>query len=389
MLSIYHNGVFGVQKYQHKPQLLINTGFLLIAFVFIPNVILLCIPKIYRIMDIAITLLFILIVLLIYLTGAAYTTLAERKVSAWIQFRKGPNRVGPWGLLQPLADAIKLTLKEDIVPESADRFLHFLAPALSVIFAVLGLAMLPFAKGLMIFDANIGILYVLGVASLAVYSVTLGGWASNSKYSLLGGLRSSAQMISYELAMGLSVVSVILLTNAFLPEGEYLRVSSIVEAQRDVWFVFVNPVGALIFIVCAFAETNRAPFDLIEAEQELVGGYHTEYASMKFGSFFVAEYTNIIISSGLISALFFGGYLGPFEGALGVSEWSPLMQTLWGIGWFSIKTIFFLFFFLWVRWTLPRFKYNQLMDLGWKRLLPIALLNLVVISAIILLFIIK
>ncbi len=337
-------------------------------------------------MEIITTLLFILIVLLVFLTGAAYTTLAERKVSAWIQFRTGPNRVGPWGLLQPLADAIKLTLKEDIIPRNADRFLHFLAPALSVIFAVLGLAMLPFAKGLMIFDANIGILYVLGVASLAVYSITLGGWASNSKYALLGGLRSSAQMISYELPMGLAVVSVILLTNAFLPEGEFLRVSSIVEAQRNVWFVFVNPIGALIFIIAAFAETNRAPFDLIEAEQELVGGYHTEYASMKFGSFFVAEYTNVIISSGLISSLFFGGYLGPFEGSLGVSEWSVLAQTLWGIGWFAAKTLFFVFFFLWVRWTLPRFKYNQLMDLGWKRLLPLALINLILISLGILLF---
>jgi NADH-quinone oxidoreductase subunit H len=332
-------------------------------------------------MEIGTTLLFIGIVVFVILTGAAYMTYAERRVSAWIQFRKGPNRVGPWGLLQPAADAIKLILKEDIVPADADRFLHFLAPAIAVTISIANLAMIPFARGLQIFDANIGVLYILGITSIAVYSITLGGWASNSKYSLLGGLRSSAQMISYELSMGLSVVSVILLANHFAPEGsEYLRVSTIVEAQRNYWFLFLNPIGFLIFTTCAFAETNRAPFDLIEAEQELVGGYHTEYASMKFGAFFVAEYTNILIASAFISTFFLGGYLGPFESLWGVDQWSPLQQTLWGIGWFSVKTLFFAFLFLWVRWTLPRFKYNQLMNLGWKSLLPLSLLNLLIIS---------
>ncbi len=326
---------------------------------------------------------FIALVLFIILTAAAYATYAERRISAIIQYRKGPNRVGPFGLLQPLADAIKLMLKEDIVPTQADKFLHFFAPALSVTMAILGIGMLPFAKDLIIFDANIGILYVLGVASIAVYSITLGGWASNSKYSLLGGLRSSAQMISYELPMGLSVVSVVLLANHFSTQGEgFLRLPVIVEAQRDVWFFLINPIGALIFITCAFAETNRAPFDLIEAEQELVGGYHTEYASMKFGAFFVAEYSNVIISSGIISTLFFGGYLSPFDQWLQVEQWTPLAQTLWGIGWFSLKTLFFVFVFIWVRWTLPRFKYNQLMNLGWKSLLPLSLANLLVIAFI-------
>lgn len=334
-------------------------------------------------MELSSTLLFIGIVLFVMLTGAAYMTYAERRVSAWIQFRKGPNRVGPWGLLQPAADAIKLIFKEDIVPADANRFLHFLAPAIAVTISIANLAMIPFAKGVQIFDANIGVLYILGITSIAVYAITLGGWASNSKYSLLGGLRSSAQMISYELSMGLSVVSVILLSNHFAPQGsEYLRVSTIVEAQRDIWFVFLNPIGFLIFTTCAFAETNRAPFDLIEAEQELVGGYHTEYASMKFGAFFVAEYMNVLIASAFISTFFFGGYLGPFESVFGVEQWGRVQQILWGITWFSLKTLFFAFLFLWVRWTFPRFKYNQLMNLGWKSLLPLSLLNLLIISFI-------
>ncbi|MCE3008392.1 MAG: NADH-quinone oxidoreductase subunit NuoH [Bacteroidetes bacterium] len=316
------------------------------------------------------------------LTAAAYSVFAERKIAGFIQQRPGPNRVGPFGLLQPAADAVKLILKEDIVPADSNRFLHFLAPALTVFLAVMGLAMLPFAKGLIIFDANIGILFILGVSSIAVYGITLAGWSSNSKYALIGGLRSSAQMISYELSMGLSVVGVVLLGNAFYGGSEYLRVSSLVEAQRTAWFFFLNPIGALIFITTAFAETNRTPFDLVEAEQELVGGFHTEYSGMKFGAFFVGEYLNVVVMSAIISALFFGGYLGPFEGALGVAGWEPLWQTLWGIGWFAAKTFFWVFVFIWVRWTLPRFKYNQLMNLGWKRLLPISVLNLMIIATL-------
>jgi NADH-quinone oxidoreductase subunit H len=327
-------------------------------------------------------LIFVGIVVFVMLTTAAYTVYAERKVAAFIQQRPGPNRVGPFGLFQPAADALKLILKEDIIPTDSSKFLHFLAPAITVTLAVMGLAMMPFAKGLIIFDANIGILFVLGVASIAVYGVTLAGWASNSKYALLGGLRSSAQMISYELSMGLAVVSVVLLTNHFYNGTEFLRVTSIVEAQRDVWFFLINPIGFFIFVITAFAETNRTPFDLVEAEQELVGGFHTEYSGMKFGAFFVGEYLSVVVMSGLITTLFFGGYLGPFEESLGVASWSTLGQTLWGISWFGAKTLFWVFVFLWVRWTLPRFKYNQLMSLGWKRTLPIALINLMIIAAL-------
>lgn len=339
-------------------------------------------------MDPITTLILIIIVIFVMLTSAAYSVYAERKVSAFIQQRPGPNRVGPLGLLQPAADAVKLLLKEDIIPDSANKLIHFLAPVITVTLAVLNLAMLPFAKGIQIFDANIGVLFMLGVASIAVYGITFAGWASNSKYALLGGLRSSAQMISYELSMGLSVVSVILLSNHFSSDGtEYLRTSSIVEAQRNIWFVFINPVGFIIFTVCAFAETNRTPFDLVEAEQELVGGFHTEYSGMKFGAFFVGEYLNVIIASAFITTLFLGGYLGPFENSIGVDKWSEIAQILWGLTWFGIKTFFWVFVFIWVRWTIPRFKYNQLMDIGWKKFLPLALVNLVAIALAMLLLV--
>ncbi len=340
-------------------------------------------------------LILIGLALFVLLTAAAYSVYAERKVAALIQQRVGPNRVGPLGLLQPLADVIKLILKEDIVPFAANKAVHFAAPVIAVTIALITMAVIPFAKAdipftegmggfVQIADVNIGILYILAIASIAVYGVTLSGWSSNSKYALLGGLRASAQMISYELAMGLSVVSVILLTNAtYEGDGDYLKLSSIVEAQRGVWNLFLNPLGFLIFVTCAFAEANRTPFDLVEAEQELVGGFHTEYSSMKFALFFVAEYIHVIIASTLITTLFLGGYLGPFEGAIGVAEWGGIWQLLWGLGWFSVKTLFFIFLFLWVRWTLPRFKYNQLMDIGWKRFLPLSLANLMLIAAVI------
>ena len=343
----------------------------------------------------AVTLSLILIglALFVLLTAAAYTVYLERKVAALIQQRVGPNRVGPFGLLQPLADVIKLILKEDIVPTVSDKLVHFISPIIATSISLITMAVVPFAKAdipmteatggwLVIADVNIGILYVLAIGSVAVYGVTLAGWSSNSKYALLGGLRSSAQMISYELAMGLAVVSVILLTNA-LYEGDsgFLRPGAIVEAQRGIWFIFLNPIGFLLFVVCAFAEANRAPFDLVEAEQELVGGFHTEYSSMKFALFFVAEYIHVIVASMLITTLFLGGYLGPFEGILGVESWSTTLQLLWGLGWFLLKTTFFVFVFVWVRWTLPRFKYNQLMDIGWKKFLPISLANLMLIAA--------
>ncbi len=340
-------------------------------------------------------LILIGLTLFVLLTAAAYTVYAERKVAALIQQRVGPNRVGPLGLLQPLADVIKLLLKEDIIPVTADRLVHFMAPVISVTIALVTMAVIPFAKAdmaftegtggfLMIADVNVGILYILAITSISVYGVTLAGWSSNSKYSLLGGLRASAQMISYELAMGIAVVSVVLLTNVnYSGDGDFLKLSSIVEAQRGIWNIFINPIGFLIFVVAAFAEANRTPFDLIEAEQELVGGFHTEYSSMKFALFFVAEYIHVIIASSLITTLFLGGYLGPFEGAIGVADWSPLMQMLWGLGWFGVKTLSWVFVFLWVRWTLPRFKYNQLMDLGWKKFLPLSLANLMLIALVI------
>lgn len=350
-------------------------------------------------MEIGSALILIGIALFVLLTAAAYTVYLERKVAAFIQQRVGPNRVGPLGLLQPLADVIKLLLKEDIVPNAADKLVHFLAPVIAVTIALVTMAVIPFAGAnpltdfvrtdtladpLVIADVNIGILYVLAIASIAVYGVTLAGWSSNSKYSLLGGLRSSAQMISYELAMGLAVVSVILITNAmYAGEGDYLKLSSIVEAQRGVWNIFINPLGFFIFVTCAFAEANRAPFDLVEAEQELVGGFHTEYSSMKFALFFVAEYIHVIIASALITTLFLGGYLGPFESAIGVDGWNEWAQMGWGLAWFLAKTTFFVFVFVWVRWTLPRFKYNQLMDIGWKKFLPLSLLNLVIVALVI------
>lgn len=339
-------------------------------------------------MDFVLTDRLILIGLTLFtlITIAAYAVYAERKVCALIQQRVGPNRVGPLGLLQPLADVIKLLLKEDIVPQYANRFLHFLAPVVSVTLALLGIAVLPFARGLYIADVNIGILYILAIGSIAVYGVTIAGWSSNSKYALLGGLRSSAQMISYELSMGLSVISVILLTNEFFEGTEYLRVTSIVEAQAGVWNIFRNPLGFIIFTVCAFAEANRAPFDLAEAEQELVGGFHTEYSSMKFANFFLAEYIHVIMGSALITTLFFGGYLLPFESAIiamGVDE--TLLMFL-QIGSFMLKTFIWVFVFIWVRWTLPRFKYTQLMNIGWKWFLPLSIINIMVLAGILLLF---
>lgn len=330
--------------------------------------------------------------LFILLTAAAYAVYAERRVCAFIQQRVGPNRVGPMGLLQPLADLIKLLLKEDIIPAKGDRFLHFIAPMISVIIAFTTFAVIPFANihananniydyPLVIGNVNIGVLYLLGLTSIGVYGITLAGWASNSKYSLLGGLRSSAQMISYELSMGLCVVSVVLITN--MKGGvNSLNLVDVVEAQSNIWNVFINPVGFLIFVTCAFAETNRTPFDLVEAEQELVGGFHTEYSSMKFATFFLAEYFNIIISSMMIATFFLGGYHLPFnlDEKIGVYDWGYFMQMLFGVSVFAAKTCFFVFVFIWVRWTLPRFKYNQLMGIGWKVFLPLAILNLMILA---------
>lgn len=313
------------------------------------------------------------VVIGVLLGMVAYTVLAERRICALMQDRLGPNRVGPFGLFQPIADSFKLLLKENVMPGHVNRFYYVLAPTLVMAPALLALAVIPFGNSLagfklVIADLDVGLLWVFSIASLGVYGIVLAGWSSNSKYPFLGGIRASAQLISYEVPMGLSVVSV------FLWVGS-LKLTSVVEYQSGLWLVFQQPVAFLIFLVSAFAETNRLPFDLPECEQELVGGYNTEYGQMKFALFFLAEYANMIIASALIVTLFFGGWQVPF---VRVEAFGPLVAGLLGVGAFFIKLLAFLVFFIWVRWTLPRFRYDQLMRLGWRVLLPLALLNIVV-----------
>jgi NADH-quinone oxidoreductase subunit H len=320
----------------------------------------------------------IVLVLLIILTTVANLVFAERRISAAIQNRIGPNRVGPWGLLQAPADVLKLFMKEDIVPFQANKAIHTLAPIVSITVAMATFAVIPFGDRitlfgqdvkLMIADVNIGVLYILAMTSMGVYGVTLSGWASNNKYSLLGGLRSSAQMISYELSMGLSIVGVIMVAGT-------LRLDRIVELQDGLFWNFWRlPIGFITFLVASFAETNRLPFDLPEAEPELVGGYHTEYSGMKFGTFFLAEYANMITSSALIVTLFFGGWQVPYLSQLSLS---PLAVSLIQVAAFVIKVGCMLVFYMWIRWTIPRFRYDQLMNLGWKVMLPLSLLNIAV-----------
>ncbi|MEX0780540.1 MAG: NADH-quinone oxidoreductase subunit NuoH [Balneolales bacterium] len=309
------------------------------------------------------------------LNSAAVAVLAERKIAAFIQNRYGPNRVGPWGALQPLADVAKLLFKEDVTPSQGNPLLHTLAPTIPLFTAILIIVVIPFGEGLVGADINVGVLYILAITSLSVYGVTLAGWASNSKYSLLGGLRSAAQMLSYELPMGIALASVILFAGS-------LNLMDIVNAQAGWWNVFVNPVACIIFVVCAFAEANRAPFDLVEAEQELVGGFHTEYSSMKFGTFFLAEYMHVVIGSMLITTFFFGGFHLPFA-AYWLPEMGTTVKALLDVGVFVLKTTIWVFIFIWVRWTLPRFRFDQLMRLGWSRLLPIGIVNFMIIAIII------
>ncbi|MBI5402897.1 MAG: NADH-quinone oxidoreductase subunit NuoH [Ignavibacteriae bacterium] len=323
----------------------------------------------------------ILIVEVVLLTAVAYSVYAERRLSAFIQNRLGPNRVGPQGLFQPLVDVIKLVLKEDIVPDSANKFIHSLAPGISVAVALSTFAVIPFGDKIILFDreiklqiadVNIGVLYILALLSLGVYGITLSGWSSNNKYSLLGGLRASAQMISYELAMGISVLGIILANGT-------LELDTIVANQFGwKWNIILQPLGFLTFLVSSFAETNRTPFDLPEAEQELVGGYHTEYSSMKFALFFLAEYANVVVASAFITTLFLGGWQFPYLQNFGLPAfWVSIIQVLT----FCAKVFFMVIFFIWVRWTIPRFRYDQLMNLGWKVMLPIALVNLVITAA--------
>ena len=320
----------------------------------------------------------ILFAISLLLIGVMAMILAERKVSGWIQNRHGPNRVGPWGILQPLADGLKFLFKEDLIPAHVDKPIYLLAPVIILVPALITCAVVPFGSSiqigeytipLQIADINIGILYVLAITSLGVYGVVLGAWASNNKYSFLGGLRSSAQMISYELSLGLSIIGVLLLS-------ESLSLREIVKAQGSYpwqWNFLIHFPAFLIFTTAAFAETNRLPFDLAEAEQELVGGYHTEYSSMKFAMYFMAEYMHMIVGSAVTVTLFLGGWQFFGLERIGGPFWSGLIS----FGIFSVKTALFLFGFIWVRWTLPRFRYDQLMNLGWKFLLPVALTTIV------------
>jgi NADH-quinone oxidoreductase subunit H len=318
------------------------------------------------------------------LNSAAVLVLAERKVAAFVQQRLGPNRVGPWGALQPVADIVKLLFKEELRPQAADSFLFRLAPILSAMAAFAAFAVVPFGPEVTFFglldepirlqaaDVNVALLVLFAIASTGIYGIVLAGWASNSKYSLLGALRSSAQMISYELSFALALAAVILMGNS-------LSIYEIVIAQEGYWFgfiprwfVFVQPLGFLIFMIAGVAETNRAPFDFPEAEQELVAGYHTEYSSFSFAMFFLAEYVNMVTVSAVAVTLFLGGWHGPF-----LPEWL-------GWVWWLAKVALLLFFYILMRWTLPRYRYDQLMHFGWKYLLPLAVINLMVTAAVVL-----
>lgn len=323
---------------------------------------------------------------------AAYSTYAERKVAAFMQDRLGPDRAGPFGLLQPLADGLKLFMKEEINPEVANKFLFVLGPSLFMITALMTGVVIPWGSAinidgvdynLQITDINIGILYVFGVVSIGVYGIMIGGWASNNKFSLLGAIRASAQMISYEVAMGLSIIALVMMTGTLSLKEICQFQTGGVGSDWNFWNVVYQPISFLIFIICAFAECNRAPFDLAECETELVGGYHTEFSSMKLGLYLFAEYINMFISSAIISTLFFGGYNFPFMHDLGLSQ--NALAVLGTLALFS-KIIFFIFFFMWIRWTIPRFRYDQLMNLGWKGLLPLSIANLLITGLVILLW---
>src|SRR6058998_367821 len=307
----------------------------------------------------------------------ALLTLAERKVAAWIQVRLGPMRVGPYGILQPLADGLKLMLKEDIVPAGADKWIFTLAPVISLVPAFIVFAVIPFgpADGFTILghkisyfitDLNIGVLYVLSISSVGIIGIILGGWASNSKYPLLGALRSAAQMVSYEVALGFSIIGVLMLAGS-------LSLVSIVEAQRNAgfWYVFLQPIGFILFFICGVAETNRAPFDLPEAESELVAGFHTEYSGFRFSLFFLAEYANMITVSAMAVTLFWGGWLRPFPNIQALAFLDIIPPILW----FAIKAVVFLYCYLWFRASWPRYRYDQLMKVGWQWLLPLSMAN--------------
>lgn len=332
------------------------------------------------------TVVKMLLIFTIYMVGVAYTTLAERKISAWIQDRHGPNRVGPWGLFQVLADGVKNIMKEETMPGDVNKALFVLAPALAFVPALIAWAVIPFGAplptpwgkiDLVVADLPIGFLFTLAITSIGVYGIVLAGWASNNKYALLGGLRSSAQMVSYEIAMGMSTVCVLLMAGN-------VSLNEIVMQQATMgWNALLLSIAAFLFLVAAFAETNRVPFDLPEAESELIAGYHSEYSAMKFSMFPISEYANMITASAMFVTLFLGGWDIPF------TQWdntgpATVAKALLTSLLFAGKVLFFVFFYIWVRWTLPRFRYDQLMSLGWKLMLPVALAYIVVVASVLL-----
>ena len=325
------------------------------------------------------------ILTLVTLGIAAYLTYGERKVAAFMQDRLGPNRAGIFGLLQPIADAGKLFFKEEFIPKTAEKWMFILGPAVAMVTATITSAVIPWGTEipigdrmvmLQVADVNIGVLYIMGIVSVGVYGIMIGGWASNNKYSLFGAIRASAQMISYELSMGLALIAVIMMSGT-------LSLREIVAQQEGMnWNIFYQPLGFLIFFICALAECNRAPFDLPECETELIGGYHTEYSSMKLGFYLFSEYVNMFVSSALMASVYLGGY--NFPGMASISD--PLWLGIAQVAVMFLKISFFIFVFMWIRWTLPRFRYDQLMHLGWKSMIPLAIINMVLTGAGILLF---
>lgn len=317
--------------------------------------------------DLLMTLLKIIIILLLIPVIVGFCTLAERKILGRIQIRYGPNRAGPFGLLQWVADAIKLISKEYVVPEQADRFLFMIAPLLTMVPAVTVYSLIPFGDGLQVTDVNVGLLMLVAISSLGIFGIIFGGWASNSKYSMLGAMRSAAQMISYELSMGLALVGVVMMAGT-------MSLVEIVEAQKGLYFIVLQPLGFVVFFIAGLAETNRLPFDLPEAEGDLGAGYHTEYSAMGFGLFQLGEYASILTISALLTTLFLGGWNGFGSSAL---------AGFVSLGWFILKSAVFVFVFIWIRGTLPRVRYDQLMAFGWKFLLPMSILNLLLVAGVI------
>jgi NADH-quinone oxidoreductase subunit H len=323
----------------------------------------------------------VVLLFLISLGIAAYSTYFERKLAAWIQDRVGPDRAGPFGILQPIADGVKMFLKEDFTPVKSDKWLFILGPGIAMFTALITSAIIPWGPSLELFDRtialqvtdfNIGVLYIFGVLSIGVYGIMIGGWASNNKYSLFSAIRASSQMISYELAMGITLITIVLMSGS-------LSLTDIVNKQHGMdWNIFYQPVGFLVFFICALAECNRAPFDLPECESELIGGYHTEYSSMKLGLFLFAEYVAMFTSAALISILFLGGYNFPF-----MDNFDGNILALMCVGVFFAKIFLIIFVFMWIRWTLPRFRFDQLMHLGWKTLIPIAIINMLITGLVI------